>query len=169
METKSKRISIARVDQYVKDKACFGWELKSKDDLKSNHTILLTFQRNPENIDDIKTTKKLERQYDGLSRNIPMLSIIFAGVGGVLLALYFILKPYVFFYISFLYESLTCFCVSFFSLVIFLLLKIKRKEILEYILTEASLRSGVTQEFPTKHNTLEENESSWALTNTFKK
>ena len=166
METKKKRISISRVDQYVQDEACFGWELASKDDLRPNHTILLTLQREPKSLDDPKTTKKLEKQFDRLSRRFPTLALIMALVGGGLLAAYFLLKPYLFFYISFLFASLTCFCVSFFSLVIFLILKINRKQIREYLLSEAMMASGVSQEFPTKHNIKEENETTWALSNT---
>lgn len=167
-EEKKKRISIDRVDQYVEDKACFGWELVSKEDLKPNHTILLNFQRNTENIDDLKAAKKLEKQYDKMSRRVPLFFIILTLIGGALLAAYFLLKPYLFFYLAFLIAALTCFSIAFFSLVIFLLLLIKKKDIISYLLTEASLRTGQTKEFPTKHNIKEENEYSWALTKTFK-
>lgn len=166
MEKKSVKINFNRVDQYIKDKAVFGWQVVSKEDLK-NQKILLTLQREPKSVDDIKTTKKLEKQYDLLNRRVPLFSIILAIIGGIALALYFVLKPYVIFYISFLYESLTCFCVAFFGIVIFLLLKIKRKTLVKYILDEAAMRSGASRDYPNKHNIKEETETTWALTNTF--
>lgn len=166
METKSKRIRISAVDKYVQDKKAFGWELVSQDDLRPNHTILLNFQREPKNIDDLKTTKKLEKQYDRLYRPFPLLAIIMLLVGGVLLTAYFLLKPYLFFYISFLYEALTCFCVSFFAFVIFFLVLANKKKLLEYILSEAAMASGQSQEYPTKHNIKEENEATGALAKT---
>ena len=166
METKSKRINISRVDEYIKDQKAFGWELASKDDLRPNHTILLTFQREPKNVADIKVTKKLESQYDRLSRPFPILALIMLILGGGLLACYFLLQPYIFFYISFLYESLTCFSIALFSIIIFIMVKANSKKLRAYILSEAAMASGNSQEFPTKRNIKEENEATWALSKT---
>lgn len=169
MESKSKRVPLSKVEEYTAQQANFGWSLANQDDLKPNHTVVLTFQREPKEIEDYKATKKLEKQYDMVTKKVPLLSIIFGGVGVLFFLAFFFLKPYVFFYISFLYISLTSFFIALFSLVIFLLLKIKKKEILSYVLSEAALRSGVSNEFPTKHNIQEEGEETWALTHTFKK
>ena len=169
MENKSKRVSLSKVEEYTKQQASFGWSLVSQEDLKPNNTVVLNFQREPKEIEDYKATKKLEKQYNVVNSSAPLLSIIFAGVGVLFLLAFFFLKPYVFFYISFLYISLTSFFIALFSLIIFILLKIKKKEILSYLLSEAALRSGVSDEFPTKHNIQEEGEETWALTHTFKK
>ena len=169
MENKSKRVSLSKVEEYTKQQASFGWSLVSQEDLKPNNTVVLNFQREPKEIEDYKATKKLEKQYNVVNSSAPLLSIIFAGVGVLFLLAFFFLKPYVFFYISFLYISLTSFFITLFSLIIFILLKIKKKEILSYLLSEAALRSGVSDEFPTKHNIQEEGEETWALTHTFKK
>ena len=169
MENKSKRVPLSKVEEYTKQQASFGWSLASQEDLKPNNTVVLNFQREPKEIEDYKATKKLEKQYNAVNSSAPLLSIIFAGVGALFLLAFFFLKPYVFFYISFLYISLTSFFIALFSLIIFILLKIKKKEILSYLLSEAALRSGVSDEFPTKHNIQEEGEETWALTHTFKK
>ena len=169
MENKSKRVPLSKVEEYTKQQASFGWSLVSQEDLKPNNTVVLNFQREPKEIEDYKATKKLEKQYNVVNSSMPLLSIIFAGVGVLFLLAFFFLKPYVFFYISFLYISLTSFFIALFSLIIFILLKIKKKEILSYLLSEAALRSGVSDEFPTKHNIQEEGEETWALTHTFKK
>ncbi len=169
MENKSKRVPLSKVEEYTKQQASFGWSLVSQEDLKPNNTVVLNFQREPKEIEDYKATKKLEKQYNVVNSSAPLLSIIFAGVGVLFLLAFFFLKPYVFFYISFLYISLTSFFIALFSLIIFILLKIKKKEILSYLLSEAALRSGVSDEFPTKHNIQEEGEETWALTHTFKK
>lgn len=168
-EKLSKRLHFSKVDNYIKERENFGWTLLSKDQLRPDQTVMVTLQRNISEIDDIKTIKKLEKQYNSLLRPVPLLSIIFALVGGASLAAYFFLKTIVIFYLAFLYVALTCFFIALFTLIIFLLLLIKRKELTAYIIKEASMRSGLSQEFPSKHNIKKETESSWALTHTFKK
>ena len=163
METKSKRISLSRIDKYVADRKCFGWELASQDDLKPDNTVLLTLQREPKNVDDYKTVKKLEKQYNKLNRSFPLLPIILACVGGVFLLLYFFLKGQVFFNLAFIYIALTSFFVALFALVVFLLLLIKRNKLLVAIKQEASNKVGSNSDWPTQRNVLEEGEFTWAL------
>ena len=52
MESKSKRVSLSKVEEYVAQQANFGWSLANQDDLKPNHTVVLTFQREPKEIED---------------------------------------------------------------------------------------------------------------------
>ena len=165
METKSKRISLSRIEKYVADRKCFGWELASQDDLKPDNTVLLTLQREPKNVDDYKTVKKLEKQYNNLNRSFPLLPIILAGVGGVFLLLYFLLKGQVVFYLAFIYIALTSFFVALFALVVFLLLLIKKKELNKILTAEASLRAGLDNSFPNKHNIKEPDDYTGALIN----
>lgn len=165
METKSKRINLSRIEKYTADKKCFGWEVASQDDLKPNNTIVLTLQREQKNIEDYKTVKKLEKQYDKLNRRFPLLPLILVGVGGLFLLLYFLLKGKVIFYLAFIYISLTSFCVAVFALVVFLFLLIKKKELSEILMSEASRRAGLDNNFPNKHNIKEDTDYTGALIN----
>ena len=50
-----------------------------------------------------------------------------------------------------------------FTLIIFLIVLIKRKKLLNYINNNAALKSGANKEWPTPRNILEEEEHTWAM------
>lgn len=166
METRNVKISFNQAEKYANEKACFGWVVVSKED-RGNQTVILKMQRDPKTIDDYKTTRKLEDQYERISRKVPTSTIVFTIIGIAALISYFVLKETFLYAISILVASLTSFAIAFLLLIMFLLLKAKKKSIVALILKEAAIRSGATKDYPSKNNIKPKNDSTWALTNTF--
>ena len=163
METKSKRISLSRVDKYVETEEAFGWEVVSKEDLRPDNTILLIMQRDKSSFGDYDKVKSLERQYHKIMRPYPIATIVLALIGLAFLVAYLFLKSTLFFAIVFLYAALTFFCIAVFALLVFLLLLVKRNKLLMALKKEAANKSGANKDWPVGRNVLEEDELSWAL------
>ena len=163
MEVKSKRISLSKVDAYVEIQESFGWEVVDKEDLRANNTILLTMQRDGETFIDYRGVRALEKQYHHLHKAFPLALLVSLIIACSLLGAYLALKPTFLYAISFLYGSLTFFGVSTFAFIVYILLIIKRKKLLELILKQASIKAGTNKNWPTKRNIDPENEKTWTL------
>ena len=150
METKSFRVDINKIDEFLKIKAAFGWQLVSKDDLKPDHTILLNLQRDPKQVKDYYSLKALERQYESANRKFPVALVVFSIIGAALLVGYFLFKSSPYFAYGFLVASLTSFLIALIYLVLFLLILLKRKKIVERIIDKASKSSGLVIEASNK-------------------
>ena len=163
METKSKRISLSRLDKYVENQEAFGWEVVSKEDLRPNNTVLLIMQRDKENFANYGKVKALEKQYFKIARPYPIATIVLAIIGLAFLVAYLFLKETLFFSIVFFYASLTFFCMAIFALVVFLLVFLKRKKLMLALKKEAANKSGANTDWPVERNVVEEEELTWAL------
>ena len=163
METKSKRISLSRVDKYVETQEAFGWEVVSKEDLRPNNTILVIMQRDKNSFSDFNKVKSLEKQYNAILRPYPVATIVLAVIGLAFLVAYLFLKETLFFSIVFFYASLTFFCMAVFALIVFLLILIKRNKLLLALKKAAANKSGANKDWPVGRNVLEEEELTWAL------
>ena len=163
MEVKSRRISLSKLDQYVEIQESFGWEVVDKEDLRAKNTILLTMQRDGETFLDYKGVRSLEKQYHRLHKAFPLALMVCLIMAGSLLGAYFATKGQFLYAISFLYCSLTFFGVSSFCLILYILLIIKRKKLLETILKQASIKAGTNKNWPTKRNIVPEEENTWTL------
>ena len=169
MENKSFRVDINQVEEFLRVKAIFGWTLVNKEDLRGNQTILLNMERDPSKINDYYTLKVLEKQYASANRKFPTAALVLAIIGAGFLAGYFVLQSISYFAFSCLVSSLTFFLFAIIFFVLYILLVIKRKAIINKILNEASIRSGVSNDYPNKNNTKEQNDATWALSNTINK
>ena len=163
METKSKRIKISRADQYLELHEAFGWELVSQEDLRPDNTILLTIQRDKEKLEDYGRIRKLERQYFHIYRPIPLATIVLLVLGLAGLITYLFLKKTFVYAVSFLYGSLTFFCMAVFALLVYLIILWKRGKILSYLKKEAANKSGANKDIPTARNVLPEDKDTWTL------
>ena len=163
METKSKRISLSKLDKYVEDQEAFGWEVVSKEDLRPNHTVLVIMQRDKEGFGNYDKVKKLEKQYHRIARPYPIATIVLAVIGLAFLIGYLFLKQTLFFAIVFLYVSLTFFAMAIFALIVFLLILIKRRKLLLALKKEAANKSGANKDWPIERNVIQEEELTWAL------
>ena len=163
METKSKRISLSRLDKYVENQEAFGWEVVTKEDLRPNNTVLLVMQRNKDNFPNYDKVKTLENQYHKIARPYPIATIVLAIIGLAFLVAYLFLKETLFFAIVFFYAALTFFCMAVFALVVFLLILLKRKKLLLALKKEAANKSGANTDWPVQRNIIEEEELTWAL------
>ena len=163
METKSKRVSLSRLEKYVETQQAFGWELVSQEDLQPNHTVVVVMQRDGGSYENFGKVKSLEKQYNSIARPFPTATIVLAVIGLAFLGAYLFFKETLFFAIVFLYLALTFFCIAFFTLVVFLLLLIKRNRLLTAIRKEASNKFGANSDWPTARNVLPEEELTWAL------
>ena len=163
METKSKRISLSRLDKYVENQEAFGWEVVSKEDLRPNNTVLLIMQRDKDNFPNYGKVKALESQYNKIARPYPIATIVLAIIGLAFLVAYFFLKETLFFSIVFFYAALTFFCMAIFALVVFLLILLKRKKLLLALKKEAANKSGANTDWPVQRNVIQEEELTWAL------
>ena len=162
METKSKRIRLSKVDDYVALNEACGWSLASKDDLRPDETVLVTMERDRELFSNYDEIRRLEKDYYSIKRPFPLLAIIFAGIGGAILPVYFIFKGLIVAIVC-LYASLTFFLIAFFALFIFILLLIKRRKLLNKIMEFASNKSGANKEWPTDRNIAPEEEDTWTM------
>lgn len=162
METKSKRIRLIKVDEYVALNEAFGWTLVSKDDLRPDETVVVTMERDAELFSNYDEIKRLEKDYYSIKRPYPLLAIIFAFIGGILLPFYFAFKGLVVAIVC-LYAALTFFIIAFFALFIFILLLIKRRKLLKKIMELASNKSGANKEWPTDRNIAPEEEDTWTM------
>lgn len=162
METKSKRIRLSKVDDYVSLNEAFGWSLVSKDDLRPDETVLITMERDRELFSNYNEIRRLEKDYYIIKRPFPLLAIVFAVIGGGLLPVYFMFKGLIVAIIC-LYASLTFFIIAFFALFVFILLLIKRRKLLSKILEFASNKSGANKEWPTDRNIAPEEEDTWTM------
>ena len=167
METKRVRVNLERLEERTKEEACFGWKVASQDDIKPDHTVVLNMQRDPSQIDDYKATKKLEKQFKSINSSTPTAMIVFLLFGCASFAAYFVLKGQVFFDTAFFIVALTFIGFAILSLLVFIMLKLKRKTIRAYILEEAAIRSGMGKDYPTKRNIKKETDATGALANTF--
>ena len=163
METKSKRISLSKIDKYVETQEAFGWTVVSKDDLRPNNTVLLVMQRDAHALDNYGKVKSLESQYNKIARPYPIATIVLVVIGLIFLGAYFFLKPTLFFAIVFFYLALTFFCMAFFALVVFLLILIKRNKLLISLKKEAANKSGANKDWPIHQNVVPEEQMTWAL------
>ena len=59
METKSKRIKLSKADEYVERHEAFGWDLVGQEDLRPDNTILITLQRDKNNIPNYRQIRKM--------------------------------------------------------------------------------------------------------------
>lgn len=162
MEVKSKRMKLIKADEYIAMQEAFGWTLVSKDDLRPDETLVVTMERNPELFSNYKELRSLEKDYNNISRPFPLLTIIFAIIGGVLVGLYFAFKGLVISF-AFIYGGLTCFLIALFALAIFIILLIKRRNLLKKVLEYVGNKTGVNGEWPTPRNVAEETEDSWII------
>ena len=163
METKSKRISLSKLDKYVENQEAFGWEVVSKEDLQPNHTVLVIMQRDKDNLHNYKKVRALEKQYNRIARPYPIATIVLAVIGLAFLVAYLFLKDTLFFAIVFFYVALTFFCMAVFALIIFLLLLMKRNKLLIALKKEAANKSGANKDWPIPQNVIQEEEMTWAL------
>ena len=162
METKSKRIRLIKADDYVALNEAFGWSLVSKDELRPDETILVTMQRDRELFSNYSEIRRLEKDYYAIKRPYPLLAIIFAAIGGVLLPFYFIFKGLIVAIVC-LYASLTFFLIALFALFIFIIVLCRRKKLLSKIMEFASNKSGANKEWPTDRNIAPEEEDTWTI------
>lgn len=162
METKSKRIRLSKVDDYVSLNEAFGWSLVSKDDLRPDETVLVTMERDRELFSNYNEIRRLEKDYYIIKRPFPLLAIVFAAIGGGLLPVYFMFKGLIVAIIC-LYASLTFFIIAFFALFVFVLLLIKRRKLLSKIMEFASNKSGANKEWPTDRNIAPEEDDTWTM------
>lgn len=163
METKSKRISLSRLDKYVENQEAFGWEVVSKEDLRPNNTVLVIMQRDKAGFANYDKVKSLESQYNKIARPYPIATVVLAVIGLAFLVAYLFLKQTLFFAIIFFYFALTFFSMAVFALVVFLLLLLKRKKLLLALKKEAANKSGANTDLPVQRNVIEEDELTWAL------
>ena len=163
METKSKRISLSRLDKYVENQEAFGWEVVSKEDLRPNNTVLVIMQRDKAGFANYDKVKSLENQYNKIARPYPIATVVLAVIGLAFLVAYLFLKQTLFFAIIFFYFALTFFSMAVFALVVFLLLLLKRKKLLLALKKEAANKSGANTGLPVQRNVIEEDELTWAL------
>ena len=163
METKVKKLTIGKLDKFVELNEYFGWEVVDKEAIRSDQAVLLTMERDRSKFQDFRTIRSLEKQYYRINRPIPLLFLIFVVLGVGFLVAFLTTKNILFFAYSFMYPSLTCFCISVFALVVYLLVLAKRKKLLAVILKQASIKTGTNKEWPTKHNINPDDQSSWAL------
>ena len=164
METKSKRIRLSKVDDYVALNEAFGWSLVSKDELRPDETVLVTMERDRELFSNYDEIRRLEKDYYSIKRPFPLLAIIFAVIGGILIPFYFFFKGLIVAIVC-LYAALTFFIIAFFALFIFVLLMIKRRKLLSKIMEFASNKSGANKEWPTDRNIAPEEEDTWTIRN----
>ena len=163
METKSKRISLSKIEKYVETQEAFGWKVVSQDDLRPNNTVLLVMQRDSGALDNYGKVKSLEKQYNSIARPYPIATVVLVILGLAFLAAYFFLKDMLFFAIIFFYFALTFFCMAFFALVVFLLILIKRNKLLLALKKEAANKSGANKDWPIHQNVAPEEQMTWAL------
>ena len=163
METKSKRISLSKLDKYVENQEAFGWEVVSKEDLRPNHTVLVVMQRDKNNFANFDKVKSLESQYNRIARPYPIATIVLVVIGLVFLGAYFFLKDTLFFAIVFFYAALTFFCMAVFALIVFLLILMKRNKLLLSLKKEAANKSGANKDWPSQRNVAIEEDLTWAL------
>lgn len=163
METKSKRVKLKKADQYIEIQESFGWDLVSKDDLRPNDTIVVTMQRNREDLPRYKQVKSLESQYNRIVRPAPIAAIVNLVIAIALLICFFAFRGKLFFFYAFLYGALTFFCITIFLLVVYLIIVCKRGKILESIKRQAGIQSGANKDLPTARNIMPEEEDTWKL------
>ena len=162
METKSKRIKLSKSDDYIALQESFGWVLVSKDDPQPDETIVVTMERDKDNFSDYEEIRQLEKAYTKINRPIPIATIVFALLGGLLIVLYFLLKGSLV-AIACLYGGLTSLLFMVFTLIVWLIIFIKRKKLLKYINKNAARKSGANKDWPTPRNILEEDEHTWLI------
>lgn len=163
MQTKYKKLSISRLDKYIEVQEYFGWEAVDKQAIRSDEKVRVTFQRDKEKLRDYKTVRRLEKQYYGILKPIPVTLSIFLVLGTGFLLTFLFTKETLFFAYAFMYNSLTCYCIGFYALVVYLLILARRKKLLATLLHQASVKTGTNKEWPTRHNIYPDEESSWAL------
>lgn len=163
MEAKSKRLKLKKVDQYIDFQESFGWDLVSKSDLRPDDTVVITMQRNKDDIPRYSQVRALEKQYNRIVRPAPVGAIVTLVIGLGLLITFFLTQGKLFFFYAFLYGALTFFCVTVFLLVVYLIIVLNRGKILETIRTQAGIKSGANRDLPTARNIMPEEEGTWDL------
>lgn len=162
MENKSKRMKLSKADEYIAIQEAFGWSLVSKDDLRPDETVLVVMERNSALFSNFGEIRQLEKDYKAIKRPYPLLAIIFAALGGILLPFYFVFKGDIIAIVC-LYGALTFFLIAFFALFIFILVLCKRKKIMSKIMEFASNKSGANKDWPTDRNIAPEEEDTWMI------
>ena len=112
METKSKRISLSRLDKYVENQEAFGWEVVSKEDLRPNNTVLVIMQRDKAGFANYDKVKSLESQYNKIARPYPIATVVLAVIGLAFLVAYLFLKQTLFFTRKIFCDYILLLCIN---------------------------------------------------------
>ena len=163
MQTKYKKLKVSHLDKYIEVQEYFGWEVVDQEAIRSDEKVRVTFQRDKAKITDYKTVRRLEKQYYGILKPIPVTLLIFLVLGTGFLLTFLFTKDLLFFAYGFMYNSLTCYCIATYALIVYLLILCRRKKLLATLLHQASVKTGTNKDWPTRHNIYPEQETSWAL------
>ena len=168
MDTKLVKVKEDKVDDKIDFYASFGYVLLEKEELEDGR-IALTFERDKDRLEDGSYGKirKGEKTYRRIARPYPLGFIVAFVIGGILLALYFVLQKTFPYYIVFLYVALTFFGLSIYLLIIFLVLLAKRRTLLKKVVKNVAFEAGTAREYPLENNIKEEIDDSWAIAENF--
>lgn len=164
MESKYIRVKANKVEETVDFYASFGWTLcEDKEELPGGK-VGLTFERDKKRLDDsYHTVKKGERVYNQISRPYPLGALISLGIGCALLVLYFTMRQLFAYYIVFLYGALTFYAVTVYLLIVWLVIFIQRRILMNKLVYNVGLQAGTLREYPLKNNILEEDDDTWVI------
>ena len=164
MESKYIKVKAKKADDTIDFYASFGWVLCEEKEELPHGKVGLTFERDKKRLDSsYHTIKRGERMYQKISRPYPLGALIALGIGSVFLALYFVLRQAFAYYIVFLFASLTFYAVAIYLLIIFLVIFIERRKLLNKLVYNVGLQAGTLREYPLQNNILEEEDDTWVI------
>lgn len=165
MESKYIRVKEKKVDEKIEFYSAFGWTLVGDRDQLPNGKVGLMFERDKKSLDSFDKIKAGEHAYARIARPYPLGAIITFAIATALLVAYFVLQKIFILYIIFLYLSLATYSVTIYLLIVFLIIFIKRRGLLNKIVNNVGIEAGTIKELPLKNNIEKENEDTWLIAN----
>ncbi len=164
METKYLKVKEKKVDDTIDFYASFGWVLSGEKEELPNGKVGLTFERDKHRLEgDYRTVRRGERVYRQIARPFPLAALITLAIGCAELVLYFTVRDVFAYYIVFLYGCLTFYAITVYLLIIFVIILVKRRSLLNKLVYNVGLQAGTLRDYPLQNNILEEEDDTWAI------
>ena len=161
MQSKTWKVKYEKADELIDRRECFGWKFLSKSTGGPGHKIAVAMNRD-KTVPNYKKLRKLEKQYNKINRAFPLDVIIFG-----LLGIAFII-PFFFDWndiarISLLSTGISFLFIAVFLLIVFFLIKTKKKKLSKDILKEAAVISNKEKLMPLPENKVAGGEHSYKI------
>ena len=161
MQGKTWKVKYEKADELISRRECFGWNFMSKSTGGPGHKIAVAMNRD-KTVPNYKKLRKLEKQYNKINRSFPLDALIFA-----LMGIAFII-PWLFKFndiarISLLSTGISLVFIAVFLLIVFFLIKPKKKKLSKDILKEAAVISNKEKLMPLPENKVAGGEHSYKI------
>lgn len=161
MQIKTFKVRTKSVCRFIEKKAHFGWEMAANS-IDRNGITSVSLKRDT-SINNYNVLKKLEKQYRRITRFPLVSTIILLALATAFLIPYFFLKNVNYWYLIFVLPAVSLCFVALFNIIIYLMLQVRRKELVKILFEEADIKRGALKNAPYKGNVAKPKDDSFLI------